>query len=158
MNKKQNNLPKTFRFVTPLCIETPLTALTRSGEQFIGSIDKAPKYNDGYWVEDVINHDKIIDHTINSDLTDIDYNMYLSFLIDFRKIIETDCSADFKIYQIESICKTNKNYIDFLNKLKQYYGKPPYFSLSNLIIEISENFRTPDGKYCDKDFLLKNLI
>jgi DNA polymerase/3'-5' exonuclease PolX len=105
--------------------------LIHYGERFYGPPNKAPKYGteaDGFWSYETItwrelgvDMDELPEVEGASDVGPIKASEYLPFLIEFRKIIESQESIDKKIAEIKELGNRTALFNYFILKLNEFY-------------------------------------
>jgi hypothetical protein len=124
-------LIKGMVFYATLQVRTPLSVLIHHGEGFHGPPSKVPRYGteaDGYWSYDLtpwrelgIDIDEMPESESASDVGPVKANEYLPFLIEFRKIVESQESVDKKIVEIKRLGRNNRLFKHFIRKLNAFY-------------------------------------
>ncbi len=143
-----------MEFNATLQITTPLAVLVHHGEIYNGPPSKVPQYGDssnGIWlpktksweqlaIEDSGNIElaKKMDRmqgggTSASDIGQVAPSDYLSFLIEFRKIVESESPIKEQIKSIKALRNTSPRFASIFKKLtKSHPGFPDVFYISQL--------------------------
>jgi hypothetical protein len=132
-----------LEFSATLQLRTPYEVLVHHGETFQGPPSQAPKYSsdaDGIWMFKTKTWQSlgvdIEDFSVNSYASDIDpisSEMYLPFLLEFRKIVEGDLPIPAQIKAIRALKTYSPEFATILRKLaKVYPGFPNSFYIGRL--------------------------
>jgi len=132
-----------MEFCATLQIRTALNVLLHHGEIYNGPPSNVPKYGnegDGIWVfkpkswESLgVDLNEISNDTIASDIGPIEAAKYIPFLLEFRKIVESDLPIPNQIKAIKALKTYSNDFASIFRKLvKTYPGFPNSFYISRL--------------------------
>lgn len=120
-----------LKFTATLQLRTPLEVLKHHGEIFKGKNQTPPNYAKEQWqgiwlpktksfkdlgldIEEIEN-----DNSSASDIGYVKSSEYVKFLIDFRKIVESDNSNDEMLKELYNLAEKNQKYKSFWAKHKE---------------------------------------
>lgn len=132
---KNRDILKGSKFSATLYIRTDLSVLIHHGEIFNGPPSRAPKYGtmaDGIWIpltksweELGIKKKNLEESELATDIGPAKASYYLPFLIDFRRIVESECSVNDKISNVKKLCNKSISYKEIFHKLEKSYNNFP---------------------------------
>lgn len=124
-----------LRFNATLQVRTPLWVLEHHGELFEGPPSAAPRYGtmaDGFWVPEPKTWAELgfdlqegRESTHASDVGPVRPSDYLPFLIDFRRIVESDAAVSEKIARLNTLRSKSPAYGDLWQRLEAAYPEFP---------------------------------
>lgn len=126
-----------LEFVATLQLRTPLEILLHHGKIFKGKNQTPPNYAkeqwQGIWIPKTKSYkdlgldiEEIENNNCSSDIGYVNPLEYLKFLIDFRKIVESDNTNDNILKGLYSLAEKNENYKSFWTKHKEADKDFPY--------------------------------
>lgn len=132
-----------LEFCATLQIRTPYAVLIHHGELFQGAPSQAPNYSsdaDGIWVFKTkswqslgVDLDDFSTKFCASDIGPIAPEIYIPFLLEFRKIVEGDLTIPSQIKEIRALKSQSPEFATILRKLaKVYPGFPNSFYIGRL--------------------------
>lgn len=116
------------QFSATLQLRVPLKVLQHHGEMFYGSPSDAPKYGDqseGVWLPAVKGYD-MNSHNHASDIGQVNPNHYLPFLLEFRKVVESDNPVIKKLEKLDALFNSSQHNKEILKKLSINYEDFPH--------------------------------
>lgn len=110
-------------FIATLHLTTPYSVLIHHGEAFVGPSSKAPQYGDqsqGIWVPKTkswrslgIDLPELPPSQYATDIGPQRSEAYLPFLLDFRRIIESDRNDEVKVQELRALAAKTPEYSEF---------------------------------------------
>ncbi len=116
-----------LEFVATLQLRTPLEILLHHGEIFRGKNQTPPNYVkeewQGNWIPKTKSYkdlgldiEEIENSSCSSEIGYVNSSEYVNFLIDFRKIVESDSSNEKMINELYFLAERNQKYKSFWNR------------------------------------------
>lgn len=126
-----------LEFVATLQLRTPLEILEHHGEIFKEKNQTPPNYAkeqwQGIWIPKTKSYkdlgldiEEIGNDSCSSDIGYVNSSEYVKFLIDFRKIVESDNSNEKMINELYSLSERNQKYKSFWNRHIESDNDFPY--------------------------------